>query len=132
MNLKIRQPTLHPNTCQIWLDGQEITNGLTGLTVNWDVDEVTNAELRILVDELDVDADTLAVLQAHVEGKDAPTNGNGNGHRAEGTVAVRVTADTRQFARAIRRASNSLDLLERKAAALEEAAQDPNTKVGDG
>lgn len=68
VKLTIRQPNLSPRGCRVWVDDHEITNGLTGLHVTFDVQEVTRAELRILVDELDVDAQTLAVLKAHVEG----------------------------------------------------------------
>lgn len=67
LNLKIRQTKLSPTSARVWLDGHEITTGLMGVTVFFDADDITKAELRIAVDGLDVDAETLAVLEAYVE-----------------------------------------------------------------
>lgn len=69
MKLKMRQNGLHPRNCRVWLDDSEITNGLTGVNVNFDVDGITRATLRVHVDDLDLDADTLANLEAYVEAK---------------------------------------------------------------
>ena len=131
MKLKIRQPKLSPHSCQVWLDDKEITHSLQAVTVAFCVDDATHAELRILIDDLDLDADTLATLQAHVEGKPWPKR-NGAKQGAQGEIRVKVTADTRDFDRAIRRVTNSLEVVNRKAAFLEMAAHTSNTKEGDG
>ena len=75
LGLKIRQPTMAPNSVQVWLDDREISHGLTGVSVEWSVDDVITAYLSILIDDLDVDAETLAVLQARLDEKVAASNG---------------------------------------------------------
>lgn len=72
MKLKIRQPELNPRTCQVWLDDHEVTTGLTGLGIAFKKGSVTTAVLQITVDELDIDAEALAVLHAHVEQQGEP------------------------------------------------------------
>ena len=71
ISLKVRQDRPNPLSTRVWLDGHEISRGLSGLTVDFDVMDVTRARLTILVDEVDIDAETLAHLQAHVEAKAA-------------------------------------------------------------
>lgn len=71
--LRIEQHGLDPWTARVWLDDHEISKGLTGLTLRWSPqDNVTTAELTIMVDRLEVDAETLAVLTAHVVDKPEP------------------------------------------------------------
>lgn len=72
LKLKIRQPDLSPHSCQVWLDDHEITIGLRSLSIDFHAEEVTTARLEIYVDDLDVDAQTLAALQAHVKQPDRP------------------------------------------------------------
>lgn len=55
MQLKIRQTELSPSSCRVFLDGHEITSGLQGLSLEFEYDAVTTAELRIVVDHLDGD-----------------------------------------------------------------------------
>lgn len=71
MKLKLRQTDFSPRSFRAWLDDQEITSGLTGVTVEFAVDDLTVATLKVAVDDLDVDAETLAVLEAHVEARQA-------------------------------------------------------------
>lgn len=70
IKLKIRQTDLMPHSARVWLDDLEITNCLQGVTVTWGVGDVTKAELSIMVDDLDLDTRTLAVLAAHVAEQD--------------------------------------------------------------
>jgi hypothetical protein len=73
LNLKLRNTGIVGNGARVWLDGHEISHGLTGLDISLDVSDATTATLRILVDDLDIDAQTLAVLEAHVrEGGSEP------------------------------------------------------------
>ncbi len=71
MKLKVRQPDINPRSCRVWLDDNEVTSGLTGLGIVFKRNEVTSTVLEIRVDALDIDADTLAVLQAHVDQDEA-------------------------------------------------------------
>lgn len=66
VNLKIRQESPQPGNYRVWLDGHEISHGTTGLDITLDAMEPTRATLRIFVNDLDLDAGTLAVLEAHV------------------------------------------------------------------
>ena len=66
-----------PHSCKVWLDDYEISHGLTGVAVEWSVDDVTRASLTLLIDDLDIDADTLATLQARLDEKAAALNGGG-------------------------------------------------------
>lgn len=70
MKLRIRQTDLSPFSTRVWLGDQEITNGLSGLTVEISPGrDITRATLSITVDDLDVDAETIAVLQARLDEK---------------------------------------------------------------
>ncbi len=66
-HLTIESHGLHGHGARIWLDGQEISHCLTEVTVRIGRDAVTHAELSILVDRIEVDAQTLAALQAVVD-----------------------------------------------------------------
>lgn len=65
--LRIEQPTVEPWTARVWLNGQEITTFLQAITVRWGAREITEAELTITIDRLEIDTQTLALLTAHVE-----------------------------------------------------------------
>jgi hypothetical protein len=67
--LKIRQTSFYPGALTAELDGHEIRH-LTALTLEFDRRDVTVATLRIYVDEVDVDAETLVHLEAHVKARD--------------------------------------------------------------
>jgi hypothetical protein len=69
--LRISSPSAAGYDTRVWLDGHEITHGLTGVTLNLPTDgsDVNRAELRFAVDAVEVDAGTLAALQAHVRGR---------------------------------------------------------------
>lgn len=66
LKLKVRADGPTARNCRVWLDNYEISHGLQGLTITFDVGDVNRAELRIMIDELDVDAETLNVLAAHI------------------------------------------------------------------
>lgn len=67
MRLKVRQPRPDPATLRVWLDDLEITPALASLTVRVASTERPTAHLVLSPLGLDLDADTLAVLEAHVE-----------------------------------------------------------------
>ncbi len=54
------------------LDGHDISKGLTELSIQFKAGEVVTARLTVLVGELDIDAPTLAVLEAHVKATQRP------------------------------------------------------------
>src|ERR1035437_133992 len=72
--LKILQPSIDPRTIRIWLNGLELTgpgSGLTELSFNWNSRDVTSVGLKLLVGEVEIDAQTLAYLSTSVK-TDAP------------------------------------------------------------
>lgn len=71
ISLKIRQDRPSPLSTRVWLDGHEISRGLTSLTLTLGAGDVTRAELSIFVDDVDVDAETLAHLRAYVRPQEA-------------------------------------------------------------
>ncbi len=79
---------------RIWLGDLEISNILTGLDVSFNVGEINRATLRILVDGLDIDAETLAVLQAHVA-----TQAGENDTAADPVETTTVGAEYRTYVR---------------------------------
>lgn len=71
MKLKVQAEGLTANGSHVWLDGHEISDGLTGLTINFDAQEITTAEVRVIVDELEIDAEVLAMLTAQTTAPEA-------------------------------------------------------------
>lgn len=66
----IERGCLVPAKCyEILVDGRKI-EGLTGVTVTWDVNGVPTATLSIYVGGLEIDAMALANLQLHVAQKE--------------------------------------------------------------
>lgn len=65
--LRLEQHELHPHSARVWLNDVEISHFLTGIEISWSLTEFTQASLKITVDELDVDAETIAMLQAQVK-----------------------------------------------------------------
>ena len=53
----------------VWVNDEEWSDWCQGVTVEWSVKEATTAKLSLLVDDLDIDAESLAVLEAHVKEK---------------------------------------------------------------
>lgn len=70
MRLKVRQPKVDPRSARVWLGDLEVTEVLVGLRLSLDPGEEgappTTAALVIRPDGLDIDAQTLAHLEAHV------------------------------------------------------------------
>ena len=66
--LKIHCPDLVPlgRTC-IELNGQDITRACRSIAIVFDVDGLTTATLKILVKDLEVTAETMVLLEAHVK-----------------------------------------------------------------
>lgn len=64
--LRIEQHEMNPHSARVWLNDIEISHFLTGLEVKLNVDTLTQATLKITVDELEVDAETIAILEAQV------------------------------------------------------------------
>lgn len=60
-------------TGRVLLDGLDITDGLESLTIEMSANDITRSELRLFVGELEVDAQTLALLRANVKVTDPPT-----------------------------------------------------------
>ena len=52
-----------------FLDDMEITDGLTGLRLSMGVGEANVADLQIMLDDINVEADALAALKTHMEEK---------------------------------------------------------------
>lgn len=52
---------------RVFIDGHDITDGVEALTIRLRSDDLTRAELVIGVGELEIDAPTLAILQANVK-----------------------------------------------------------------
>ena len=69
--LKIHASGLCAPDAKIELNGADITHFCQGIAIAFEAGEVTVATLKILVDELDVSAETLLMLEAHVQ-KAAP------------------------------------------------------------
>lgn len=68
MKLKIRQPRLDPRSIRVWLGEQEITAHLQGLQLSvrrgGDEDSLTRVAISIEPGSIDIDAETLAKLEA--------------------------------------------------------------------
>lgn len=64
--LRIEQESLSPRSTRIWLDGNEISNGLSKVSLSLSIDDLTTATLTILVNELVVDGRFIADLNALV------------------------------------------------------------------
>lgn len=70
--LKIHTGSLVPlGDTVVELDGHNITHAVSDIQVKFDADDVTKATINFLVEKLDVTAETLAMLQAHVETRKA-------------------------------------------------------------
>jgi hypothetical protein len=65
--LKIRCDRPMGHAARVWLNDFEVSSFLTGLTLELNVGEVNTVELRILVEDIDIDAETLVALGAHVK-----------------------------------------------------------------
>jgi hypothetical protein len=52
---------------RVFLDGVDISSGLKKLVIRLDHEDITTAEIVLDVGELEIDAQTLAVLQANVK-----------------------------------------------------------------
>jgi hypothetical protein len=65
--LRISQPTLHPRSMQVWLNDFEVTSFLGELSLSFQRDSVTTATLVIMPDRIEIDAQTLANLEAWVK-----------------------------------------------------------------
>ena len=67
LRLKITQDGViaGPHT-RIWLEGHEITRGVQRVSLQMLVGEVTTAILVVLVNDIEIDADTLALIQARL------------------------------------------------------------------
>jgi hypothetical protein len=64
--LKIHCPELVGYGASIELEGVDISHCVQGIELSLACDDATRATIKILVRELDVTAETLALLQAHV------------------------------------------------------------------
>lgn len=51
---------------QVLVDGREIA-GVTSIDVSWDVEGVPSARIGFLIDDLEIDANVLTILEAHVQ-----------------------------------------------------------------
>jgi hypothetical protein len=66
-HLVVRSPNATGRTTRVWLNGQEISRCLQSVVLTITGDDVTKAVLTIGVDRVEIDAQTLAALQALVE-----------------------------------------------------------------
>ena len=66
MKLSIHCPSIIPNEAAILLNGQDITRDCMGIELSLAAGDLTRATIKILVDDLDVSVETLAMLQAHL------------------------------------------------------------------
>jgi hypothetical protein len=62
--LRIEQSSLNPKTTRVWLNDQDITGCLMGLSLVWGADTITEATITIGVRELECGAQTLVNLIA--------------------------------------------------------------------
>lgn len=53
---------------QVLVDGREIA-GITSVDVSWDIEGVPSARITFSVDDLEVDANVLTILEAHVQSR---------------------------------------------------------------
>ena len=67
--LKIESPGASWQGTKVFLDGVEI-KGLRELTLDISVDDINTVRMVIAVDRVEVDAETLVALQAHVKSKE--------------------------------------------------------------
>lgn len=75
--LKIRSTSVIPMSAQVELEGVDISHATRGVEVKFDVGSVTEATLKLMVDELDVDAHTLSLLHAHVDAQQSEHDATG-------------------------------------------------------
>lgn len=61
--LKVESKSPHAAHTKVWLDGMPI--GLRGLDIRFELNDKIVAELRINVDDLEIDAETMAYLAAY-------------------------------------------------------------------
>jgi hypothetical protein len=62
--LRIEQRDLSPMSTRVWLNEQEITSSLMGLSLTWGPEQVTEATITIGVREVEIDAQTIVHLLA--------------------------------------------------------------------
>jgi hypothetical protein len=72
-SLKIHYPSLIGACAKIELDGMDISYCLQGIELSMASDEVNRATIKILIEDLDVTVETLAMLQAHLKNKQQET-----------------------------------------------------------
>ncbi len=66
MKLKVQLDSPLGMGAQVWLDDTEISRGIRGLDISFSPGELNEVTLRLGIDSLEIDAPTLAILQAHV------------------------------------------------------------------
>lgn len=76
----------------VTIDGNEISH-MTGLSLTMNVDELNECTLKFFVGEVDVDADFLAAVEAHVKANkekefDVPPRGRMVSHKPEEEVKL--------------------------------------------
>lgn len=72
--LSIHCESLVGSPTKVLLDGMDIGHCLQGVELSLAVADITHATLRILVNELDVSAETMLLLQAYVKKKEEDHN----------------------------------------------------------
>jgi hypothetical protein len=66
-SLKIHCEQLIGSSARIELEGIDITHCLMGIELSMASDDITRATLKICIDDLDVAAETLVMLQAYLK-----------------------------------------------------------------
>jgi hypothetical protein len=66
MKLAIRSDGMSGRGAHVDLGGHDISDGLEGLTLTMGIDNLTRADLRVVVTDIEVDAKVLAWLEARV------------------------------------------------------------------
>ena len=64
MKIEIKAPTLDPRQARVLLDGVDISSGLRSLRLVLERGQANTATIRLDVHEIDIDAQSLATLQA--------------------------------------------------------------------
>jgi hypothetical protein len=67
MRLRLSATGRSPSTVRVRLDDAEITSSLVSIGIEFAVDEMNRATLTISPDELEVDAEVIALLEAHLK-----------------------------------------------------------------
>lgn len=67
MKIKYEQHGLGPQNARVWLNDMEITRSLIGFKITVEPDQLPCAEIRVRPDAIEIDAETLAMLQAVVK-----------------------------------------------------------------